>query len=286
MAAYESTDNARFMEEVQKYECVYNKFHSKYKNKFVKLNCWVKIGEQFALSPEEAEKRFKNIQSSYGLYLKKVKNIPSGSGRDAIPSSNEFNHLDSLKPLIVHRESQSNFKLTDKVEDKSDGEQYQEEGFNFDSLPSAFDNAAESDQESRPESCNSDISNLQFSSGNMEDNGSQGQDPLTQKEIILGNREIKKANTSTQKGEDSEVQLAQKFVTPNKSSTTAKQKLKEKPWHAAKSKQLKVDIDMELSFLVLRNCYTIPYLSISNFQIYHVQFFPGIPSILRWSAMV
>ena len=40
--------------------------------------------------------------------------------------------------------------------------------------------------------------------------------------------------------------MAQKFVTPNKSSTTAKQKLKEKPWHAAKSKQLKVDIDMEL----------------------------------------
>ena len=99
-----------------------------------------------------------------------MKNIPSGSGRDAIPSPNEFNHLDWLKPLIVHRESQSNFKLANEVEDKSDGEQYQEEGFDFDSLPSAFDNAAESDQESRPESCNSDISNLQFSSGNIEDN--------------------------------------------------------------------------------------------------------------------
>ena len=157
-----------------------------------------------------------------------MKDIPSGSGRDAIPSPNEFKHLDGLKPLIVHRASQSNFKLTDEVEDKSDAEQFQEEGFNFDSLPSAFDNAAESDQESRPESCNSDISNLQFSSGNIEDNGSRGQDPSTQKEITLGNREIKKANTSTQKGEDSEVQLAQKFVTPNKSSTTAKQKLKEK----------------------------------------------------------
>ena len=40
--------------------------------------------------------------------------------------------------------------------------------------------------------------------------------------------------------------MAQKFVTANKSSNTAKQMLKEKPWHAAKSKQLKVDIDMEL----------------------------------------
>ena len=74
-----------------------------------------------------------------------MKNIPSGSGRDAIPSPNEFKHLDWLKPVIVHRESQSNLKLAYEVEDKWDGEKYQEEGFNFDSLPSAFDNAAESD---------------------------------------------------------------------------------------------------------------------------------------------
>ncbi len=83
----------------------------------------MKIGEKFALSPEEAEKRLKNIRSSYGRYLKKVKNIPSGSGRDAIPSPNEFKHLDWLKPLIAHRESQSNFKLNDEVEEKSDGEE-------------------------------------------------------------------------------------------------------------------------------------------------------------------
>eukprot|EP00795_Rhopilema_esculentum_P003921 gene3921-15246_t len=136
----------------------------------------------------------------------KVKNIPSGSGRDAMPSPNEFKHLDWLKPLIVHKESPSNFNLTDEVEEKSDGGQDQEEGISFDSFPSSSDNvldkiAAELDQESRSESRNCDIytgesveSYLQFSSGNIEDdnNGSQGQDPSTHKEITLGNREINK----------------------------------------------------------------------------------------------
>ena len=37
------------------------------------MNCWRKIADKFDMSPEEAEKKFKNIRTAYGQYLKKVK---------------------------------------------------------------------------------------------------------------------------------------------------------------------------------------------------------------------
>ena len=47
MAATSELNSSLFMEEVQKYECLYNKFSKDYKNKFTRLNCWRKIGEKF-----------------------------------------------------------------------------------------------------------------------------------------------------------------------------------------------------------------------------------------------
>ena len=29
-----------FMEEVQKYDCIYNKYNKRYKDKYIKMNCW------------------------------------------------------------------------------------------------------------------------------------------------------------------------------------------------------------------------------------------------------
>ena len=45
-------DLALFMEEVQKYDCLYNKFSKEYRDKYEKINCWKVIGEKFDLSPE------------------------------------------------------------------------------------------------------------------------------------------------------------------------------------------------------------------------------------------
>ena len=75
-----------FMEEVQKYDCLYNKYNKSYKDKYIKINCWTKIGEKFDMSAADAEKKFKNVRTGYRRYLKKVKAIPSGSGRDAVPT--------------------------------------------------------------------------------------------------------------------------------------------------------------------------------------------------------
>ena len=47
-----------FMEEMQKYDCLYNKYSKSYKDKYIKINCWTKIGEKFDMSAADAEKKF------------------------------------------------------------------------------------------------------------------------------------------------------------------------------------------------------------------------------------
>ena len=107
-----------FIEEVQKYYCLYNKFSKEYKDKFVKINCWSKIGEKFSMSPEDAEKKFKNMRTAYGRYLRKLKKVPSGSGREAVPPR-EFTNLDWLQPHISSRPTSSNFSVTSPVVEES-----------------------------------------------------------------------------------------------------------------------------------------------------------------------
>jgi len=74
-----------FMEEVARYECVYHRKSKDFKDKNKKANCWKKIGEKFNISAAEAEVKFRNIRTAYGHYLKRLKTLPSGSGRDAVP---------------------------------------------------------------------------------------------------------------------------------------------------------------------------------------------------------
>eukprot|EP00112_Aurelia_sp_Birch-Aquarium-sp1_P003159 Seg1353.6 transcript_id=Seg1353.6/GoldUCD/mRNA.D3Y31 product="hypothetical protein" protein_id=Seg1353.6/GoldUCD/D3Y31 len=78
--------------------------YQQYKNKFVRLNCWRKIGEKFGIEPAEAEKKYKNVRTVYGRYLKKGKSVPSGSGRDAVqPPPAEFANLEWLGTYISQR---------------------------------------------------------------------------------------------------------------------------------------------------------------------------------------
>ena len=45
----------------------------------------------------KAEVKFHNIRTAYGHYLKRLKTIPSGSGRDTVPIAREFQNLEWLK---------------------------------------------------------------------------------------------------------------------------------------------------------------------------------------------
>ena len=57
----------------------------------------------------QAESKYKNIRSSYGRFLKKLKGVLSGSGRDAVLIPGEFASLEWLDQYITHRKSSSNF---------------------------------------------------------------------------------------------------------------------------------------------------------------------------------
>ena len=61
--------NEEFMEEVARYECVYNRNSKDFKDK--KNNSWQKIGEKFILSAAEAEVKFRNIQNGCFLRTKR-----------------------------------------------------------------------------------------------------------------------------------------------------------------------------------------------------------------------
>ena len=56
------------------------------------MNIWKAIGKKFGLDMAEAEKKYKNVRSTYGRYLRKKKSFPFGS--DAVPSPAEFSNLD------------------------------------------------------------------------------------------------------------------------------------------------------------------------------------------------
>ena len=116
-----------FMEEVQKHDCLYNKYRKSYKDKYIKINCWAKIGEKFDMSAADAEKKFENVRTGYGRYLKKVKAIPSGSGRDAVPTPKDFAGLEWLQKYISHRRTVSNTNPV-KVDSDEDDNSVSEQG--------------------------------------------------------------------------------------------------------------------------------------------------------------
>ena len=60
---------ALFMEELERYESLNNKFSKDYKDKQVRDNCWLAMGKKFNMTAEEGEKKYKSIRSNYGRWL-------------------------------------------------------------------------------------------------------------------------------------------------------------------------------------------------------------------------
>ena len=104
---------AFFIEELQRYEFLNNKFSKGYKNKHVRDNCWLAMGKKFNTTAEEAEKKYKSIRSSYGRWLRKVKKIPSSSRRNAVPFAGDYANLGWLVQHIGHRTRSSNLNRAD-----------------------------------------------------------------------------------------------------------------------------------------------------------------------------
>lgn len=96
------TDTKQLMEEITKYDCLFNRFSKEFKDKFKKINAsssWP-VGEVFSISPAAAEKKFRNVRTAYGRYLKRRKSVPSGSNGDPVPIPREFISLEWLSEHI------------------------------------------------------------------------------------------------------------------------------------------------------------------------------------------
>ena len=63
-----------FMEEMQKYDCLYNKYSKSYKDKYIKINYWKKIGEKFDMNAADAEKKFENVKPQTNLLTPTITN--------------------------------------------------------------------------------------------------------------------------------------------------------------------------------------------------------------------
>lgn len=110
------------MEEVQKYPAIYNKFSMDYKNKFIRMNIWKAIGEKFGLDAAEAEKNIRMSEPHMGDTWEKKKSVPSGSGRDAVPSPAEFSNLDWLSNHINQRPSNQRPSTVTNVQSRDERE--------------------------------------------------------------------------------------------------------------------------------------------------------------------
>jgi len=84
MAAVEQgkVSSEKFMEEVARYQCVYHRNSKETKTK--RLTTGKKSG-RLNLSAAEADVKFRRLGTAYGRYLKRLKALPSVSGRDAVP---------------------------------------------------------------------------------------------------------------------------------------------------------------------------------------------------------
>lgn len=91
---------------VRQYRCLYDKSFKYYKNKRMKINAWNEISAKMDISADECRRRYYNIRTAFGRYLKS-RIPPSGSERDSIEVKPEYQSLRWLISHIEHRNSSS-----------------------------------------------------------------------------------------------------------------------------------------------------------------------------------
>ena len=73
---------------------VWYRYSRDYKDEYKKLNCWTKLSEKFAVFSQEAESKYKNIITGYGVDdTSKVKNL----FLDVVPGQREFINLSGFQ---------------------------------------------------------------------------------------------------------------------------------------------------------------------------------------------
>ena len=100
-------DDLVFMEEIRNYPVIWNRFTSDFKNKYKKRNAYEAVAAVFSLSAEETERKYNNIRTVYGRYIKRQ---ASGSGREDDINKDIYDKLEWLKPFIKSKGTVTNYQ--------------------------------------------------------------------------------------------------------------------------------------------------------------------------------
>ncbi|XP_047144723.1 uncharacterized protein LOC124818211 [Hydra vulgaris] len=90
LCVFEKLSKAAFMNEVQKFPVLYDKFNKDFKDKWKKKNAWEEVGRFSNLSPNQAEEKYKSIRSSYGRcdYRKQLYTCVQGESSESTIHAN------------------------------------------------------------------------------------------------------------------------------------------------------------------------------------------------------
>ena len=129
-------DSEAFMNYVRNYKVIYDRNSKDFKIPLKKNNAWKEVSLTLGIEADEAKRKYNTIRTRFSKYIRKLKSIRSGSGRDAVPEiKGEFEHLRWLVTYIKHRQGSANFRRhvsispTSTSSTKSDEEPDQEDIF-------------------------------------------------------------------------------------------------------------------------------------------------------------
>ncbi|XP_069373540.1 uncharacterized protein [Paralichthys olivaceus] len=98
----------RLIEEVRKYDHIYNTTSKNYKDCQMANNSWQEIAQNTGLEVAECTKRWKNLRDKFVRLRKKLATISGDPGSQKVPAFYHF--LSWLAPHVKHRETESNYE--------------------------------------------------------------------------------------------------------------------------------------------------------------------------------
>ncbi|CAM4310221.1 unnamed protein product [Leuciscus chuanchicus] len=110
----------RLIEEVRKYDHLYNSSSAHYKDCQMANNSWKEIAQNVGLDVTDCMKRWKNLRDKFVRLRKKLAPRSGDPGGKKVPAFYHF--LSWLAPHVKHRETESNFETKEQTSPSSDSD--------------------------------------------------------------------------------------------------------------------------------------------------------------------
>ncbi|XP_065662755.1 uncharacterized protein LOC124812594 [Hydra vulgaris] len=106
-----------FMQEVQKYPVLYDKFNAEFKNNIMKKNAWAAIGVLFGLTDQECESKYKNIRSWLNVYIDHrdtTTNVENKATTTELTTESPLSYIDSNDSMDYDEDVSNKIELENK----------------------------------------------------------------------------------------------------------------------------------------------------------------------------